>query len=647
MEKGFYLSTFLAYGELENIYGIKLRHDQTVALWEYDGKIIKLIRYWELERISGIKEHPITIFDKKATINLIEDLLKKENVSLKDIKAIWGTKGIETDTKYREQFLNSNICFHNIAHLLSSIFYNNSTPLSSNIIGLAMDAGPDSQFEEDAYEKDYYSGCIIKDGKMEIFNIQSPARLWSYSRKRFKLQEGTLMALATATKTEYYCEMEDFKEFKNAKLLNETSREYAQKIVEEIIDKIFGLTEDEIGIKCSEFDNKFSDEENKISMVMKIIEKMSEKIVSQNIDFIIQKYKINTKEFTLAMAGGFALNCPTNSFILEKYGFMNYQIPPCTSDTGISIGIGLAGFYETILDKKIRVSLDTAYYGMNCGNIDVIAEKYYKYIESISSVSIEDIVNDIINDKIIIWINGNAEIGPRALGNRSLIGDPRSLETKKLLNQIKKRQWWRPVAPIVMDDEGKKYFENYRYSPYMLLNLKIKQEQKNKVPAIIHIDDTARIQSIRKNDNTELYSLISNFYLKTNIPILCNTSLNDSGEPIINSIEQAIEFALHKNIKAVYVNGKYKISLKKHKEQIGKKFNLRIEKYFKVPEYINNIEEIKILKNPYGLNLNELTYYFDNPNRYGEFDITNENDVNKIRRDTEEYMKKFKNALVR
>lgn len=647
MEKGFYLSTFLTYGETENIYDIKLRHDQSIALWKYDGQIIKLVRYWELERISGIKQHPKTIFNKEMTIELIQDLLKQEKLTLNDIKGIWGTKGIETDIDYRKQFLNTNICFHNIAHLLSAIFYNNSKPLESNIIGLAMDAGPDSQFETNAYEKDYYSGCIIKEGKIEIFNIQSPARLWSYSRKRFKMQEGTLMALATATNTEFYYNLNDFKSFKDVELINETSRDYAQNIVEEIIGKVFSLTDKDIGVKCSNFDNAFSDEENKISMVMKIIEKISENIVSRNIDNIIKKYNINASGFILAMAGGFTLNCPTNSFVIDKYKFKGYQIPPCTSDTGIALGVGLAGFYKEIIKKKIKVELNTAYYGMNCGEITNISKRYKQFIKEIQNITIDEIVNDIIKEKVIVWVNGNAEIGPRALGNRSLIGDSRFIETKNLLNKLKKRQWWRPVAPIVMDEKGINYFEKYKYSPYMLLNLKIKKEQKEKVPAIIHIDDTARIQSVKEKDNPILYNLINSFYIKTNVPILCNTSLNDAGEPIINNIEQAIDFALHKGLNAVYINGKYKIILKDNNKLLGNNFDVREEKYFTIPDNIKNINKLKLLKNPFNLTLDELTYYFDNPNKYEKLDITKKKDADKIKKDTKEYIEKFKNALVR
>ena len=104
MEEGYYLSTFLTYGELQNIYNIKLRHDQAIALWKYEKESINLIRYWELERISGYKEHPITIFNKTKVMRLISKLLEQEGIRVSDLKGIWGTKGIETEKNIWSDF---------------------------------------------------------------------------------------------------------------------------------------------------------------------------------------------------------------------------------------------------------------------------------------------------------------------------------------------------------------------------------------------------------------------------------------------------------------------------------------------------------------------------------------------------------------
>ena len=190
MKSGFYISAFICIDELQNLLDIKLRHDQSIALWEYRDKKLKLIRYWELERISGIKQHPKALFNSKYFMKLLSFLLKDEGLELTDIISIWGIKNLEEDQNYRMQF-GKEFAFHSIAHLLTAIFFNNSNPFSDCILAMALDSGPDSQFEEDAYERKYYSACVIENGNINFFSVESPARLWSYCSKKFDLREGT------------------------------------------------------------------------------------------------------------------------------------------------------------------------------------------------------------------------------------------------------------------------------------------------------------------------------------------------------------------------------------------------------------------------------------------------------------------------
>ncbi|MNB89331.1 Decarbamoylnovobiocin carbamoyltransferase [compost metagenome] len=181
-------------------------------------------------------------------------------------------------------------------------------------------------------------------------------------------------------------------------------------------------------------------------------------------------------------------------------------------------------------------------------------EKYAQYIISCSSFDPAVAVEDIIQHPIV-WFNGAAEIGPRALGNRSLLADPRTERSKDILNEIKQREWWRPVAPVILEEEVKVWFQNGGPSPYMLNAFKIRDEKKPVVPAICHLDDTARVQTIQAKDNPYLAELIEAFKERTGVPILCNTSLNDKIEPIINRFEEALHFALKKRIPVMYVNG--------------------------------------------------------------------------------------------
>lgn len=639
MEIGHYLSTFLCIDELQNMLDIKLRHDQTIALWHFDGTDVKLLRYWELERLSGIKQHPKALYNKEAFEYLLSYLLSQENISIKDIKGIWGTKGIETDSSYMNFFASTGIAFHSIAHLMTSIFYENSSPFKDTILSLNLDAGPDSQFEADAYDKKYYAGCVINNGSIDIFPVESPARLWAYAYKKFGLREGTLMALASATKAEIEYEASCFD---NLTFYDIGARQNSRTVIDTLSEYVFSLKSTEI----KGFDNQFSENDNKISAIMKIVNRISERIITRNIEGLINKYNLTPEKTILALAGGFALNCPTNSFLLEKYKFRDYQIPPCTSDTGIAAGVGIAAFYVALQGKDYKIHFDSAYYGQIVSLDDDTIDKYKEKICAIESVTPSDIAKDIIEKHLIIWVNGPAEIGPRALGNRSLLADPRTLDAKDKLNLIKKRQWWRPVAPIVMDDHGKEYFFKYRFSPNMLLNFVIKDNKKAQIPAVAHFDDTARVQSVSAENNPKLYEVMEAFYKLTGVPVLCNTSLNDAGEPIINTIGEAIEFALHKGIDAVYCNAGTRILLKNDTLKGEQSFSSRNKQFFYCPPHVNE-DAVVAQKNPLGLNVKELTYYMDNPNIFGMLDLTNKTDVAFICKKTKEYLDKNPTALQR
>lgn len=210
--------------------------------------------------------------------------------------------------------------------------------------------------------------------------------------------------------------------------------------------------------------------------------------------------------------------------------------------------------------------------------------EYQTYIEHIDE-GLDRFVSDIIKEPIV-WFDGRGEMGPRALGHRSILADPRNMESKRLLNKYKKRQWWRPVAPIVLETHLDEYFEDSFPSPYMLNNFKIRKEKRDLVPAILHLDDTCRVQSITRKQCDRLYTAMKKFYDESGIPIICNTSLNDKGEPIIEKIPEALNFALRNGIKVVYING-YRVALKNHAEYKKREPEKRkLAKYFELDESI-------------------------------------------------------------
>ena len=369
------------------------------------------------------------------------------------------------------------------------------------------------------------------------------------------------MALASASKSRLYhfpYEVASLMAEKRGDLpVYETFLDSLSKTVE-------SLQEEDQAIKFNYFDPDFTQEENKISMAMKIVQKASIEIMVENIKKAICCFNIDPSKTYLSIVGGYGLNCPTNSYLMEQFHFKSYLAPPCVNDGGISLGKGLYRFYMD--DPKIQFHFNGAYYGDADNNLDAVTQSitFSPFIDKIDAFDLEKVVSDI-QDYPIVWFDGRAEVGPRALGNRSLLGDPRTQLTKDILNDIKMREWWRPVAPIILENEIQNWFENGFQSPYMLHTFSVKEEKRNLVPAICHIDHSARVQTVNAKDQPFIYQILHKFHQVTGVPILCNTSLNDKGEPMINKIDEAFRFALKKGLPVIYINSN-RIRLKNHEQ---------------------------------------------------------------------------------
>jgi carbamoyltransferase len=173
-----------------------------------------------------------------------------------------------------------------------------------------------------------------------------------------------------------------------------------------------------------------------------------------------------------------------------------------------------------------------------------LKEEEYKYL-----------ANEIANGKIIAWCSGQSEYGPRALGHRSILADPRDFNKREILNfLVKNREWFRPFAPVVLEEEAHKWFEPGDPSKYMLFTQKVLQPEK--IPAVTHVDGTARIQTINEEDNAPYYKLIKEFFNITGVPALINTSFNGNSKPIIETRQQAInEFYTNTALDILVFNG--------------------------------------------------------------------------------------------
>ncbi len=247
----------------------------------------------------------------------------------------------------------------------------------------------------------------------------------------------------------------------------------------------------------------------------------------------------------LCLAGGVALNVVVNSKILEQSPFENIFIQPAAGDAGGALGAALY-IYHVELNEKKRFTQKHAFLGEKAeATRSVSTRNIYEEISDEDKL-IENVVHKLLNQKTVGWVQGKFEWGPRSLGHRSLIADPRNVEMKQHINQyIKHREMFRPFAPAITKENADKFFDIPKGAdsavPFMLLSVFALEEKIEFMPAALHVDNTARVQVVDKDSDPLFHKLISRFGEQTGVPILLNTSLNLQGQPMVRGENQATD----------------------------------------------------------------------------------------------------------
>ncbi len=263
----------------------------------------------------------------------------------------------------------------------------------------------------------------------------------------------------------------------------------------------------------------------------------------------------------LCLTGGCALNSLANGKILDRTKFENIFIPYEPSDAGGSIGSALTCYYNKNPNKK-KIFQPNPYLGIEYSDEkienDLFIEANNKKISFKKFSNFQELCDEVVdlisNQNIISWFQSRMEFGPRALGNRSIIMDPRNRDAKEILNlKVKLRESYRPFAPSILIDETLNWFEKDNSANYMTFVYKIIDTKKEIIPAVCHVDGTGRLQTVDKNQNPKFYQLIETFFKKTNVPILINTSFNEN-EPIVNSPLDAVKTFLKTNLDILVIN---------------------------------------------------------------------------------------------
>jgi len=316
--------------------------------------------------------------------------------------------------------------------------------------------------------------------------------------------------------------------------------------------------------KLKNSQSAFDSEKGKIISTMKVDQKQMDfafsiqKTLEEVVFHLVKIYIKKTRCKDLVLSGGVALNCVVNGKLVSEKIVDKLFIPPIVNDAGVSVGAALELNFQ--MNDYQFPQIDSFYLGPDYS--DKIIEKLLK-INKIKFSKPKDIskiaAKALSKGNVIGWFQGKMEGGPRALGNRSILGHPGIPEMHNKINKIKSRENWRPLAPSVIEEKRGEFFKQSDYSPFMLKSFQVKKESQKIIPAVVHHDGTARYQSVTPKTNKLYYKLIKNFYKITGIPMVLNTSFNVGSEPIICTPDQAIRTFFSSSLDHLAI-GKYWVS---------------------------------------------------------------------------------------
>lgn len=265
---------------------------------------------------------------------------------------------------------------------------------------------------------------------------------------------------------------------------------------------------------------------------------------------------------SLCIAGGVGLNCVSNAKLFNTTRFKNIYVFSATGDNGISMGAAYFAAHQ-IYNLPRTPQLTHSYFGRKYlpSEEKVALEKNSEKIEY-QELSSEDLttkaVDLLVNGEILMWFQDGSELGPRALGHRSILASSKKVETKDYINaKVKFREMFRPLAPIILEEYATEYFDFGTKSPFMLFSPKVLPKTIDEAPAIVHIDGTSRLQTLGREQNSKLYGIIDAFRIRTGTPIVLNTSFNGKDEPIVETPEEAIRTFLNSPVKHLFLDNFY------------------------------------------------------------------------------------------
>ena len=314
--------------------------------------------------------------------------------------------------------------------------------------------------------------------------------------------------------------------------------------------------------------NEWHTDKSKVTDVQKNLAWKVQQQTQERVGDLIQQAIDQTGETNVVLSGGYALNCMANYYFLNRFPTINIFVDPLAHDGGTALGLAKLHYYVKTKSTDIN-PLTTVYLGapQNYTNLDFIVEQVPAI--SLNSTTASDVADLIANGEVVALFRSQSEGGPRALGNRSILFDPRNPNGKDIVNQVKNREWFRPFAATVMIEHAEEWFEmrGLPESQFMMYAMNVASDKVGSIPAVTHIDGTCRIQTVSQEQNPDFYNLISAFNTKTGCPMVLNTSFNLAGEPLVETIEDAIGTVLRSKIQYLWLPDLGKLITKVDSEQ--------------------------------------------------------------------------------
>lgn len=308
-----------------------------------------------------------------------------------------------------------------------------------------------------------------------------------------------------------------------------------------------GLYQDEKAYK------KLPDLQNRRDLAYAVQKESQEEVLK-----LIYKAVEMTGEKNVVISGGYGLNCVANYFYLEQLqkDGINLYVEPISSDAGTAIGAAYLAHHSITNSNEVRSFAESLYLGPPTEyTFDEVVATAEKYDAEIADATPSDVVELMRNKNIVAMFQGSSEAGPRALGNRSLMFDPSFEDGKDWVNRIKRREYFRPFAGSIMHEYAHDWFDmrGLEESPHMMYAMNCKDGVAEKIPSIIHVDGSCRIQTVKENQNPFYYEVIKEFYDQTGIPIIFNTSFNLGGEPLVETLDDALRTLANSKIEYLYL----------------------------------------------------------------------------------------------